>query len=188
MNPERAYKQYRAPMGDGEQLSVPHRSEWPEAVADNREARHGLDPDLEGRSLRDLAIGARRSVLDAAVRFSRCYTDNLPAVDPDAPLVVTGHQPELFHPGVWLKNFAAAELAGRLGGVALNVVIDSDLCRDASIRVPLLEGGQASTTNVPLDAPLPPMPYEERPVADPLCSSPSAAALPTPSARWSKSR
>ena len=23
------------------------------------------------------------------------------------PLIVTGHQPELFHPGVWVKNFAA---------------------------------------------------------------------------------
>ena len=24
------------------------------------------------------------------------------------PLIVTGHQPELFHPGVWVKNFATA--------------------------------------------------------------------------------
>ena len=23
-------------------------------------------------------------------------------------MVVTGHQPELFHPGVWVKNFAVA--------------------------------------------------------------------------------
>jgi hypothetical protein len=25
-------------------------------------------------------------------------------------LIVGGHQPELFHPGVWLKNFALNEL------------------------------------------------------------------------------
>ena len=31
--------------------------------------------------------------------------------DPSAPLVVPGHQPALYHPGVWAKNFAAAGIA-----------------------------------------------------------------------------
>ena len=35
-----------------------------------------------------------------------------------APLVVTGHQSELFHPGVWIKNFAAGAIAAESAGSA----------------------------------------------------------------------
>lgn len=44
----------------------------------------------------------------------------------DGPLIVTGHQPEWFHPGVWLKNFAAAGLARQMNGAALNLIVDND--------------------------------------------------------------
>ena len=52
------------------------------------------------------------------------------------PLVVTGHQPELFHPGVWVKNFATAAIARAHGGLGLNLIVDNDLPKSASIRVP----------------------------------------------------
>lgn len=49
---------------------------------------------------------------------------------------MTGHQPELFHPGVWVKNFAAAGLASRVGGVALNLIVDNDTIKSAALRFP----------------------------------------------------
>ena len=33
---------------------------------------------------------------------------------------------QLFHPGVWLKNFALGTLARRLNAVAVNLLIDTD--------------------------------------------------------------
>ena len=54
----------------------------------------------------------------------------------DCPLIVTGHQPELFHPGVWIKNFAAASIAGASGGVGLNLIVDNDIPKSTSIVVP----------------------------------------------------
>ena len=54
----------------------------------------------------------------------------------DVPFLLSGHQPELFHPGVWYKNFVLGSLARKLDGVGIHLLIDSDTCRSASIRVP----------------------------------------------------
>ena len=40
---------------------------------------------------------------------------NLPSLDPQGLIFLAGHQPELFHPGVWFKNFALGALARRHG-------------------------------------------------------------------------
>jgi hypothetical protein len=40
--------------------------------------------------------------------------------------VVTGHQPLLYHPGVWAKVFLADRVARQLGGTAIECVVDTD--------------------------------------------------------------
>ncbi len=82
------------------------------------------------------------------------------------PIYLTGHQPQLFHPGVWFKNFACDNAARRDGATAINVVMDGDVISGASIRVP---GGTASAPtveNVPFDAAEAPISFEERRIAD----------------------
>jgi hypothetical protein len=59
-------------------------------------------------------------------------------VSPHKPWIAGGHQPELFHPGVWLKNFVLDRFAQVHEAVALNFVVDHDLCNQVSIRVPTL--------------------------------------------------
>ncbi|GMU32922.1 MAG: hypothetical protein AMXMBFR20_07940 [Planctomycetia bacterium] len=54
----------------------------------------------------------------------------------DSPVVMTGHQPEWMHPGVWIKNVAAAELAARLGGRAVFLIVDSDVPAGLNIPYP----------------------------------------------------
>src|SRR5437899_8846021 len=51
---------------------------------------------------------------------------------------VAGHQPDLFHPGVWIKNFALHGLAKSYGSTPLNLIVDSDAAKTTSIRVPAL--------------------------------------------------
>ena len=64
------------------------------------------------------------------------------------PLIVTGHQPELFHPGVWIKNFAAASIAAASGGVGLNLIVDNDVPKSSSIAVPTAESAGIRLTRV----------------------------------------
>jgi hypothetical protein len=88
-----------------------------------------------------LAAEARHELLREALTYTRGYRD----VDLDdrfsargalPSLVLAGHQPELFHPGVWLKHFLLDRVARLNGAVAINLVVDSDTIKSSSMRVP----------------------------------------------------
>jgi len=86
--------------------------------------------------------------------------------DAEGPIFLAGHQPQLFHPGVWLKNFALAYLASRHGAVAVNLVIDSDTLRSTAVAVPGGTPDRPTLENLLLDRHGPVVPYEERPILD----------------------
>ena len=54
----------------------------------------------------------------------------------DAPLVATGHQCELHHPGVWVKNAVACAAAAACGGVAYHFAVDTDSPKHLKLRWP----------------------------------------------------
>ena len=92
-------------------------------LAANAARLAGWDHDFQGRPASWLrADGSPRSP-DAGPAFLRRHGLAGRSLDLDGfvasgrPLIVTGHQPELFHPGVWIKNFAAAAIAGAQQGV-----------------------------------------------------------------------
>ncbi len=85
---------------------------------------------------------------------------------PDPLVFLAGHQPQLFHPGVWFKNFALDDLAKRHGAIAVNLVVDSDTVRSHAVRVPGGTAANPQSTAIPLDGPGPVVPFEERRVLD----------------------
>ena len=96
----------------------------------------------------------------------------------DGPLLLAGHQPELFHPGVWIKNFALNRLAREHGAVPLNLVVDSDTAKSAAIHLP--DGDHL--TAVPYDRWQSDVPFEEHGVED----EELFATSPERTAQWSK--
>lgn len=131
----------RTPATDRELLAVPDFAAVPELVARNRRLLDSSPVVIDGIPLPDLRRLARRELLDR---------------DHPAPLVVTGHQPEPFHPGVWVKNFAACGLAKRLGGSAVNLIVDSDVLKGGTLPVPTWERWEPESVriaNVPFAAP-----------------------------------
>lgn len=52
------------------------------------------------------------------------------------PVILTGHQPEFIHAGVFAKNIAADELARQTGGTAVFLTVDSDLPKTAQLALP----------------------------------------------------
>jgi hypothetical protein len=164
------YRRYRAPQDDGQTLVEPPRSALADVVAQNRRRLADLDYDLQGRSLADLMASARSSLVAAAVEYTRRYRDvdprHLAAAQAGGPIVLSGHQPQLFHAGVWFKNFVLGDLAAEVGGAAVHLLIDSDLCRAASIRVPSGSVEQPRIETIAFDGPGADVPFEERAVAD----------------------
>lgn len=114
----------------------PELSEWPTAVDANRSIIDRWECGFGGSSVGEMRALARREVLGLAVSY--CESLGIPFDVPasDGPLVATGHQPDLYHPGVWIKVFALRRLAARVGGVALDLVVDTDTFEHVSLRVP----------------------------------------------------
>ena len=166
ITPSGRYPRHRAPTGDGQTLCVPPWSEASKLLRGNRDQLEAHSGEIGGRSLPELADAARTAVLTAAIAYTRSYADIKLAGDSHQPFILTGHQPGFVHPGVWLKNFAAAGLAEDAGGVAISLVIDSDLCRSTSIRVPTGSVEQPRAEQVEYDQTTAQVPYEERRIAD----------------------
>lgn len=57
------------------------------------------------------------------------------------PVVMTGHQPVLWHPGILAKYLAAGSAAGAVGGSAAWVVVDQDEIGAVEVRYPRVERG-----------------------------------------------
>lgn len=148
----------RAPAADGALLAIPSLHESVRIASDNRSSLLGWDYDVQGRSVRWLRVQARAEAVDAARRYMERLglsappiSADDPTVDDPRPWIVTGHQPELFHPGVWVKNFAAGAIARRADGVAVNVVVDNDLPKSSAVFVPAAESGRFRRIGVDYD-------------------------------------
>lgn len=164
-------RQFSAPREDRAVLCRPSVADGSvtELVAANRAIfQADRETQLCGESLAEVRRRCRAEVLDAA----RDYTEELrgvpvAAADPDAPLVVAGHQPELYHPGVWLKNFAASKLATAAGGTALNLIVDADLCDEQSIDLPSGDRETPRRRTIDLDQPERQSPWEDLRIKSP---------------------
>ena len=152
---------YRAPAADGAVLADPPQNQWADVVARNQRLANPLA---------DLKRQARAEVL-AAVREQATLESPgtiVPGLSPTTPLLLTGHQPELMHPGVWVKTFALSGLAARTGGLAVNLVADHDTLKAVSVRVPVWATDPAAVRvqSVRFDALAGEQPFETRTVRD----------------------
>jgi hypothetical protein len=161
----------RAPHGDGQTLVDPPYANLSEIVSANRSRLADAQYDVQGRSLAALSEAARRNLLQFAFEYTRQYRDvpsrwqSYEALE-GGPFILSGHQPEMFHPGVWYKNFVLGGLARRTDGVGIHLLIDSDLCRGAAIRVPTGGAEHPRVEAVQYDKSAAEMPYEERTIRD----------------------
>jgi len=127
----------RAPRSDNEDLCVPNHGQLCGQVIENH---HRWDR-VSGQSwINRLRRRAREQVALVAKRYAQAYTVE-PTIDDSMLWVVGGHQPELFHPGVWFKNVLIDKICAELSSshavaCGVHVIIDHDLPKSFSIRVP----------------------------------------------------
>lgn len=157
----------RAPKGNRGLLVEPPPERVAERIADNIRLRGQRDYDLQGRRLAAIASRARTELLGLARRWTVAYR-NVPAQEPNAdrPIFLAAHQPQMFHPGVWLKNFALGSLAARHDTTAVNLIVDADVMSDPAITVPTGDAESPEFGQVPFDRSEPKWPYEDRPIID----------------------
>ena len=161
-----AYREYRAPKNNGESVEFPPRHGWSEVLAANldRLSNHSS-------AWQDLRSVARQQMHQDALQYTKMYRDvdeRLIRFRADQPVVAAGHQPTIFHPGVWFKNFALSDFARSQDALAINVVVDNDVASGASIRVPKIDQatGRLRRESVPFDQAGGGVPFEETSIQD----------------------
>jgi hypothetical protein len=159
----------RAPKDDGAVLAEPPLTEAGELIARNRRLLNAVGGELLGRPWSDLRREARLTAVAVARNYLAIGDEPVPELSNVDSLILAGHQPELFHSGVWVKNFALAGMARRHGVAALNLVVDNDTVKSTSLRLPSPATDALAwphTVTVAFDRWTGEIPYEERPILD----------------------
>ncbi|VAX39075.1 hypothetical protein MNBD_PLANCTO02-3181 [hydrothermal vent metagenome] len=157
----------RVPSTDGTLYAVPCFKKSQQEAKENRELFASTELALLGEPLARFRFWARSEVIEAAHRYTAELVDSplcscqKSEIDFSKPLFISGHQPALFHPGVWVKNFGVNKLAQQAGGTALNLIVDNDIISTTSLRVPTGDRCTPTVTSIPFDDISPSQPWEE---------------------------
>jgi hypothetical protein len=125
------YADWKAPDEDGQLLI------WPDVATLLRETRENQERLASAQVLiQNLPLGELRL-------RQRRWIGHTPD---DQPLIATGHQTELDHPGVWVKDVLTNALAKTLGGQPWHFAVDTDSPKHLHLRWP---GGSMPITDDP---------------------------------------
>ncbi|MGI9517310.1 MAG: hypothetical protein ACR2NP_09705 [Pirellulaceae bacterium] len=160
------YQRLRTPDEDGQSLQVPPLAEFPETLAANQQTLATHEFSLLGESIHGVREQARADLYKRAVAWTSQYRD-VSADGPGDGFVLAGHQPTLFHPGVWYKNFSLHRLAQNCQLSGINLVIDNDLSALSSIRVPTGSVSNPQIKNIHFDDGSSLGPYEAEALSNP---------------------
>jgi len=153
----------RIPRDHQEVFCLPRPAELPMLVEENAALLSRCDPEVPGASFAEARRRARRAVLGIAA--GHCGpAGSAGAPDHERPIVMTGHQTEFFHPGVWIKNFLTGLLAKHVSATALDLLLDSDAATHAVFRVPVETDYRVRYETLTFADPQPETPYELVPV------------------------
>jgi hypothetical protein len=114
------YADWKAPAEDGQILIWPKAPDLIGQTLENQRRLSIAEPLVQGVPLHELRRRQRQWI----------------GHDDAAPLIASGHQVELYHPGVWAKDVFVNALAGRVGGAAYHLAVDTDSPKHLHLRWP----------------------------------------------------
>jgi hypothetical protein len=117
----RHYPEWKAPSEDASLLVWPN----PRELVDDTIANHALLSRADGTRVQNMPLAELRKRMRQFIGH-----------EDERPLIGTGHQVELHHPGVWVKNILINLLAEKTQGSAFHVAIDTDSPKHLALRWP----------------------------------------------------
>jgi hypothetical protein len=142
-----------APSEDGGLLIDPPLADAPQLLEENQKRFKKSAARILGESLLDVRAHGQKGLEHLAQGMWFPIPDRKTPKWKDGPIIMAGHQPDLYHPGVWIKNFALSALAGRHGLNALNINVDTDSIKSTSVRMPTFDSdaSKVGIVAVPFD-------------------------------------
>ncbi len=130
------------PSGHGELTARPPVGEWAALARENAALVRAWEFPLAGMPVGEARREARRVLTAAAAEWTASAGIAAAPVRSEPELVIaTGHQPELYHTGVWVKDFLLQRVAEEAGAVGVDVVVDTDTFRTVGVSAPCLRPG-----------------------------------------------
>ncbi|MCB0335720.1 MAG: hypothetical protein KDD62_05420, partial [Bdellovibrionales bacterium] len=133
-------------MDSAEVICDPEFDAWDTLLAKNLDWRHSVS------SLFDAQQSLRAVVTKCAYQYTRELFDSDLSMH-DGPLLLTGHQPRVYHPGILVKNTLLERFAKRHKGLGINVIIDTDTGDGGHFYFPQYTNGQISLGQASFAAP-----------------------------------
>jgi hypothetical protein len=133
---------------DGDTLVEPRPAHMRALVDANARLAASWDIPLADLDLRTVRQSLRQAVAGA---------------DDGTPVLVSGHQPEFIHPGVWAKHIVAARCAQAVAGLPVNLIVDTDTPKQAYLSVPAMPHGRLALQAVACPTLSPSVAYESTP-------------------------
>jgi hypothetical protein len=150
--------EFDVPQRSGEVLCLPPARDFPALARANAASLDAADVDLAGMGLREVRARLRRVLLTEAASYAASVGLSLPPGWPGhGPVIGTGHQPFLFHPGIWTKHLLVSRFSRQ--AAVLNMPVDCDAAEDVGVDVPVLEAGLRIVRETLIHAE-PDVPYE----------------------------
>lgn len=119
---------YSVPKGDGECLFYPPWEEALDLIEANHSLLEGGDFEMAGAPFHSLRASVRRKV---AAQAGQHVSGNL-------RIVVGAHQPGFHGPGILCKHGVLEAFSRH--NLSVNFVVDSDVCKEVSVKIPCLHG------------------------------------------------
>jgi hypothetical protein len=160
---------WKAPAENGGVLIDPPLDHVPQLLETNRQRLTASKVTLLGQPLGELRARLQDSV--AVVNDQALIPPAMARPRwPVGPVIASGHQAELCHPGVWFKSFAINSLARRNHAAPLHVIVDADTIKTTSVSLPAWQPDPARVHLLaqPFDAWDGEVPYLGREVRDPV--------------------
>ncbi len=123
----------KTPPKHGDVLITPDPNALPSAVQHNHQSLSQATTIIAGQTLAHWRSQTRQKFVGNDEDF----------------IIVTGHQPDFIHPGVWAKHVVSARLAKALRGMVVNLVVDSDVVKRRSLPVPVERDGRVTLKRLP---------------------------------------
>ncbi len=158
--------EFEIPQKPGEALCLPPPRQFAALARRNAALLTDAPLTIAGVRLGDVRRRARTEVLQAAKMYALSLDLTASTLAPSDLLLVTGHQPFLFHPGIWLKHLLIDRLAGS-GMGALSMPVDNDVAEDIGADVPHRDATGLRLVHETLVRPGPDVPYEAVPAPPP---------------------
>lgn len=134
-----AWAKAEIPAHSGDVVTVPRACTWTTLARANRAAADAWAFQVAGMPVARWRREGRNELWALACAATDEMDGQPPRTAPGGPgklVLGTGHQPELFHPGIWVKALLLDVICRSESVAGLNVIVDSDLPDASRILVP----------------------------------------------------